>query len=177
MRNKLTQKGFTLIELLIVIVIIGVLAAIIITVLNPARQRDRARDSVVIATMDKVSAEIQAFSNSDISGVGTYPTCAQLAGTGDCTATGGTEGTLKNIATCPCDGVTSFTVNGVTTGATLPGGKPAAPGFQYVDKSGSNPGSAYCLSAVANDQTAGTPYITLDYPVNPTPQRSATGCF
>jgi len=35
----LSQKGFTLIELLIVIVVIGVLAGLVIVILNPTLQR------------------------------------------------------------------------------------------------------------------------------------------
>ncbi len=42
----LKKKGFTLIELLIVISIIGILAGVVLTVLNPNHFRGKARDSV-----------------------------------------------------------------------------------------------------------------------------------
>ena len=53
----LSQNGFTLIELLIVIAVIGVLVGLVIVILNPTLQRNRARDSVVLATMNKIAGE------------------------------------------------------------------------------------------------------------------------
>src|SRR3989344_1652768 len=47
--------GFTLVELLIVIVIIGILAGVVIGVLNPVQQQNRARDSVARAQLDKMA--------------------------------------------------------------------------------------------------------------------------
>ena len=52
---KLSQQGFTLVELLIVIVIIGILAGVVIGVLNPVQQQNRARDSVARAQLDKMA--------------------------------------------------------------------------------------------------------------------------
>lgn len=56
--NKLRKlrnsaSGFTLIELLIVIVIIGILAGILLTVIDPARQQRKAKESVLRATVEK----------------------------------------------------------------------------------------------------------------------------
>ena len=47
------QKGFTLIELLIVIVIIGILAGLLVTVINPAQQQMKAREAVLRANVEK----------------------------------------------------------------------------------------------------------------------------
>jgi len=55
------QKGFTLIELLIVIVIIGILAGVLIAIIDPAAQQSRARDAGVQATINKVVLATQGF--------------------------------------------------------------------------------------------------------------------
>jgi len=55
------QKGFTLIELLIVIVIIGILAGVLIAIIDPAAQQNRARDAGVQAAINKVSLATQGF--------------------------------------------------------------------------------------------------------------------
>ena len=70
------QKGFTLIELLIVIVIIAILAGVLIALINPAQQQNRARDASVIATMNKVALSAQGY----ISSYGSAPDGANLIG-------------------------------------------------------------------------------------------------
>lgn len=55
------QKGFTLIELLIVIVIIGILAGVLIALINPAQQQNRARDANVQATINKIALAAQGY--------------------------------------------------------------------------------------------------------------------
>jgi len=55
------QKGFTLIELLIVIVIIGILAGVLIAIIDPAAQQSRARDAGVQASINKASLSAEAF--------------------------------------------------------------------------------------------------------------------
>lgn len=55
------QQGFTLIELLIVIVIIGILAGVLIAVIDPAAQQNRARDANVQATINKMALAVGGF--------------------------------------------------------------------------------------------------------------------
>ncbi|MFA6981676.1 MAG: prepilin-type N-terminal cleavage/methylation domain-containing protein [Patescibacteria group bacterium] len=50
---KKDERGFTLIELLIVIVIIGILAGVLITVLDPAAQQRKASEASLRANVEK----------------------------------------------------------------------------------------------------------------------------
>jgi prepilin-type N-terminal cleavage/methylation domain-containing protein len=56
-----SDKGFTLIELLIVIVIIGILAGVLIAVIDPAAQQNRARDATVESTINKIALAVGGF--------------------------------------------------------------------------------------------------------------------
>jgi len=73
--NMKMNKGFTLIELLIVISIIGILAGVVIGVINPQRQQAIARDAVTQTTMNKFAEGIEAYYSAN----GTYPTQEMLA--------------------------------------------------------------------------------------------------
>ena len=55
-RSPLTARsgGFTLIELLIVVVIIGVLAGVVLVLINPARQQRRSKESILKANTNKL---------------------------------------------------------------------------------------------------------------------------
>lgn len=55
------QKGFTLIELLIVIVIIGILASVLISVIDPTSQQNRARDAGIEAALNKTVLATEGF--------------------------------------------------------------------------------------------------------------------
>ncbi len=55
------RKGFTLIELLIVIGIIGILAAAVIVVLNPAELLAQARDGTRLSDIDSVESAISLY--------------------------------------------------------------------------------------------------------------------
>ncbi len=155
MRLNKNQQGFTLVELLIVIVIIGILAAIVLSVLNPARQQNRAKDAVVISSINKIATEAKAFAVSNISSTpGYFPTCAEIAVS------------LSGVATSPCGVNTSFTITGVTTGTAG-----SFTGFRYTSATD----VSFCVSAPAND-TSGGAYIRLNTVSEQAPVKAATGC-
>lgn len=54
-------KGFTLLELLVVIAIIAILAAVVLTALNPAELMMRSRDAVRLNDLDMLRAAISAY--------------------------------------------------------------------------------------------------------------------
>ncbi|MFH1896217.1 MAG: type II secretion system protein [bacterium] len=63
--------GFTLIELLIVIAVIGILAAVLISVLNPAQQRTKANEAVLRSTVGKICLAWGSCLSSSTTGVAT----------------------------------------------------------------------------------------------------------
>ena len=50
----MNKRAFTLVELLIVVVIIGILAGLVLSVIQPAVQQQRAREGVMRTQMSKV---------------------------------------------------------------------------------------------------------------------------
>lgn len=96
-----SKKGFTLVEVLIVLVIISIMAGLLITVIDPVKQRQRAQDGTLVATANKIVAAVEAYNSA----VGTYPTCAELVA--------GEIGNATATHTCTASSG-SFTIGGLT---------------------------------------------------------------
>lgn len=73
-KNKKSQRGFTMAELLIVIVCVGLLAAIAVPTLN--RVRDALTDNAKVRNADKLNEYMSALYNGGVD-TATYTTATQ----------------------------------------------------------------------------------------------------
>lgn len=72
MTNKIKQQGFTIVELLIVIVVIGILAALVITTFTGIQRR--ARDTERQTDIKAVHSQLEAYYAQN----GFYPALAEV---------------------------------------------------------------------------------------------------
>jgi type II secretion system protein G len=111
--TSMKQKGFTIVELLIVIVVIGILAAITIVAYNGIQ--GRARDSQRVADMQSIVKALELYKTAN----GSYPAAVPTANaSGWEVSTNGTAATTfintlvtsNTIAKVPVDPVNTGTV-------------------------------------------------------------------
>jgi prepilin-type N-terminal cleavage/methylation domain-containing protein len=76
MIKKENLSGFTLIELLIVIAILGILAVVILVVMNPGERQAQARDTGRISSVAQLGRSLQAYytTKTSMPDVGTWAT-------------------------------------------------------------------------------------------------------
>lgn len=119
MRNR---KGFTLIELLIVIVIIGILAGVVLAVMNPAEQRRKAAVSVMRANLDKMCLAMSACA-STVTSAASCDTAAEIGitvdGSGNPTMNGVPVGAAYTIGASGQELTATATGTNLGTGGTV----------------------------------------------------------
>ena len=118
-----SQKGFTIVELLIVIVVIGILAALVLNTFSGVQKR--ARDTQRQTDVNSIATQLEVYYN-DNSG---YPLLADVTTTnlkgldaGALTAPNQTTSSLTNTATPTKDqyGYQTFAADGTTACTTAP---------------------------------------------------------
>ena len=112
-QKRLREQGFTLIELLIVIVIIGILSGVLLSVINPAAQRDRANQTVMKSNLDKIRMAILACNNSRVS----LASCGTFAAIQVASPTGNPTGSTYNIISATAASVAYRACSGGTAAA------------------------------------------------------------
>lgn len=155
------MNGFTLIELLIVIVIIGILAGVLISTIDPAGQQKKSRDAVIKSSISKLAFSINSYKSAEgvlpastslsIALINTKPgTSCNSTTTLDCTlsvqgvtlpSVCSTQTTaLSSIPTTLGTGACNFGIQSI--GATLADGK-----FRIYAKSFVNPTNAFIFDS------------------------------
>lgn len=74
MVKRKRYSGFTLIELLIVIAILGILAVVVLVIMNPGEKQAQARDTGRISSVTQIGRSIQAYytTKTNYPNVGTW---------------------------------------------------------------------------------------------------------
>lgn len=118
-----SQKGFTIVELLIVIVVIGILAALVLNTFSGVQKR--ARDTQRQTDVNAIATQLEVYYNDNAG----YPVMAEVTTTnlkgldaGALAAPGQTTSSLANTATPTKDqyGYQTFAADGTTACATAP---------------------------------------------------------
>ncbi len=111
LQSRLRQRGFTIVELLIVIVVIGILAAIVIVAYNGAQ--GRARDSQRLSDVETIRKALEIYKINN----GAYPNSVPTANAGGWeVSTNGTSATNFLSALVSSNGVSRIPVDPTNTG-------------------------------------------------------------
>jgi len=105
------RKGFTLIELLVVIAVLGVLAAAVITAINPLGKINAAKDANVKSDISGIASALQSYYTGQNPSAPAYPLLA--AGLDDLKITGEVKVIPNQQTPAPA---CAASPNGYTTG-------------------------------------------------------------
>ena len=149
MNTAKTDKGFTIVELLVVIVVIGILAAITIVAYNGVQNRAKATANNANAQEVQNKAEIYAAD----AGNGIYPANGTTFKT--FTDTSALSTGVKTVLTTTAPSASN--PNGITY-APCPSTNPTGAKIAYWDPSASTPAVAYLYAGNAtSSSTCGAP--------------------
>ena len=127
------RKGFTLIELLIVIAILGILAAAVIVVLNPAELLAQARDGTRVSDLDSIRSAVSLYA-TDVSPVSFSSTSPFAINNAACAFT---TCTVRGVYTVEGSGWAAINLAAITGGSplsTLPRDPTNSATYQYAYK-------------------------------------------
>jgi len=150
---KMKPKGFTLIELLLTIAIIGILATISFSVLNPARQLAKARDSQRKTDIYSIAGAVYQFASEH---------------SGDLPDTDGNPLTSNFPTTATCIGTGASCFNLAAAGAS----EPIVPTYMAVmlkdPKTGTDANTGYLINKDANGRIVLSATGEVDNPITVT---------
>lgn len=90
---KRFQKGFTLIEIVLVITLIGLMATLLITLVNPVRQFQKSNDAKRKADLHQMQAAFELYHADQTAYPASLPACGSSL----------TQGTVTYLQKVPCD--------------------------------------------------------------------------
>lgn len=135
--KKVTQKGFTIVELLIVIVVIGILAALVITTYNGIQEKGRNTERQT--DLKALQGQLEAYYAQN----GSYPDNTQLGATSATNVTfiqANMKGLDKEALRDPKGAAGDYSLN---TGTTLGGNK-------YTYQVTASDGTTACTAAAGD---------------------------